>query len=851
MADIVIDIDYSDLSRTVDELKKLGKSIKETGNVGKDTARAFEQAERQILRWRDSFVTQQGKINTALEKSYQQQKLSNKSAKDSAQAWLEADIAAKKLADRQEELRMRFQDGYAVNQRYRQSVNDLKEAYRAGLIPTLEAYKQKLRELRTAQQQGLLLNKGNVAGTNNLGVAMQQIGYQVGDFAVQVQSGTSAFVAFGQQATQLVGIMYLLPPAVLASKVAFLGLSLSVAAIAMTLGIAIPIVTGIGAAWWRMSQDADSAKKALDPLEERLKSIDNVIANWKFDKQAKILNLDPDVYASVQELEAAERNLKEAKTNLDNAMKASSLSQALPAPLSILKVISDLVVTTNDAEAAQKRYNEALDRLSGIQAKIAEEQQKIYEDEYVKLTESKEIELAILKYGKDSLEVKQRIADAESRAYRDSLKSLGISETQVEILMAQYAEYQDLISAQEELNKKWRGLSKELQDMLGLDLSGMFYKAASAVDTMNARLDSTLSKIGGILAAIGSIGFDTIAIEAETRALKAGKSAAQANIEGQLARDRAGLEQGGALDPIALAGLATKRKALEDRAAASAARQAELDKLKDSSGGSKKKEQEDYLTGLLKEAEYKKSIIGLSEEEARRKEIIFELTEKGLPIEDARIQKVLEAEAALKKATEAEDKRKAMIERVQSSMEDAFMSMVDGSKSVADAFKGMLREILLDIYRQQVAQPVSNFLGDMLGGFLGGIGGAPTSSIRPRANPRMANGGAWNNGVQMFANGGVVDSATMFKHGGGLGVMGEAGPEAIMPLKRGKDGKLGVQMQGSSGAVVVHQTFNFSANGDDSVKKIIAQAAPQIAMMTQQQIMDSRRRGGSMKAALG
>jgi phage-related minor tail protein len=91
----------------------------------------------------------------------------------------------------------------------------------------------------------------------------------------------------------------------------------------------------------------------------------------------------------------------------------------------------------------------------------------------------------------------------------------------------------------------------------------------------------------------------------------------------------------------------------------------------------------------------------------------------------------------------------------------------------------------------------------------------------------------------------------MFRHGGGLGVMGEAGPEAIMPLKRGKDGKLGVQMNGGSSTVVVNQSFNFSANGDESVKKIIAQAAPQIAMMTQQQIMDSRRRGGSMKATFG
>jgi phage-related minor tail protein len=72
-----------------------------------------------------------------------------------------------------------------------------------------------------------------------------------------------------------------------------------------------------------------------------------------------------------------------------------------------------------------------------------------------------------------------------------------------------------------------------------------------------------------------------------------------------------------------------------------------------------------------------------------------------------------------------------------------------------------------------------------------------------------------------------------------------------MPLKRGKDGKLGVAAEGGGGGVTINQTFAFQANGDDSVKKIIAQAAPKIAAMTQQQIMDSRRRGGQMKQVFG
>jgi lambda family phage tail tape measure protein len=115
------------------------------------------------------------------------------------------------------------------------------------------------------------------------------------------------------------------------------------------------------------------------------------------------------------------------------------------------------------------------------------------------------------------------------------------------------------------------------------------------------------------------------------------------------------------------------------------------------------------------------------------------------------------------------------------------------------------------------------------------------------------NGNVFSNGnLVPYADGGVVGSPTTFPmNDGRTGLMGEAGPEAIMPLKRGKNGKLGVQAEGGSGDVIIHQNFNFTANGDESVKKIIAQQAPAIANMTKNQILDDRRRGGQMKQAFG
>ncbi|MFZ0097427.1 MAG: phage tail tape measure protein, partial [Gemmobacter sp.] len=68
----------------------------------------------------------------------------------------------------------------------------------------------------------------------------------------------------------------------------------------------------------------------------------------------------------------------------------------------------------------------------------------------------------------------------------------------------------------------------------------------------------------------------------------------------------------------------------------------------------------------------------------------------------------------------------------------------------------------------------------------------------------FAQGGAFSAGrVVPFAQGGVVSSPVTFPMRGATGLMGEAGPEAIMPLARGADGRLGVQAAGGTRPVTV------------------------------------------------
>ncbi|HEY8580905.1 MAG TPA: phage tail tape measure protein [Beijerinckiaceae bacterium] len=76
------------------------------------------------------------------------------------------------------------------------------------------------------------------------------------------------------------------------------------------------------------------------------------------------------------------------------------------------------------------------------------------------------------------------------------------------------------------------------------------------------------------------------------------------------------------------------------------------------------------------------------------------------------------------------------------------------------------------------------------------------SSILSSAGASLAGAGATP--VAAFAEGGVVSRPTFFGAGGGLGLMGERGAEAIMPLARGPDGRLGVAASGKGGATTIN-----------------------------------------------
>ena len=100
------------------------------------------------------------------------------------------------------------------------------------------------------------------------------------------------------------------------------------------------------------------------------------------------------------------------------------------------------------------------------------------------------------------------------------------------------------------------------------------------------------------------------------------------------------------------------------------------------------------------------------------------------------------------------------------------------------------------------------------------------------------------NGIQKFAMGGVVNKPTIFPFANGTGLMGEAGPEAIMPLQRAANGKLGVIASGGGSTNV---TVNVDAGGNASVQGDQAQAKQlgvAVSAAVQAELVKQQRPGG-------
>lgn len=800
-----------DSGRKIESINSRWKEAERLQQKNVISAKALRAAQTQLAR---EYAVLNGMTETYVRNGQQYTRVATNQAKTTLlnkAATEQAAAAQAQYAQRMEQLRLRLDPVYRASQQYKQSLRELIQFQKAGGI-TMDEYRQRVVQLKDEFGKVSQGGRGARRSMNNFNVAIQQAGFQVSDFAIQVQSGQSAFVAFSQQASQLVGILPLVAENI--------GLTAGRAiALSAGLGVAIPLITVAAGVLFNLSEGAEESATEIDRIDEELKKFIKT-------KEAFSRGITLDQLFATDELSRVERELETIR-EVYQSLSAESVGRSLlgAIPGSSYLGLDDMEKLASLREAEE----EALERISSLEEKIAHERQKQYKEEELNLEQEIALQRMSLQFGEESTAVSRLKNQQERTNLEIKLREKDFTDTQISRML-------DLLSVHQ-------SLTEELEES-----SDNTDKLAVGMDRVSQAAQNAANSVMSISSGIRSALF-------EVQMLEAGNAAAQRVISrGGSEIEARSVQKGVQVEERMRAAGSGEREILAASSAAVAAERRRLTAIEErralfskftpgsaGGGGAGRADTQDYLAGLEQEAKFKRSLIGLSDEQIktaeRRQSIVEKLTQDGENLtetESKRVEELLRMEAQTRRLTEAEEQRQAMMDRVEGHMKNALISVVDGSKSVEDAFRTMMRNIILSVYETKVAEPAANAFGNLVE--------AGISSLFTNAKGNVISGGEH---VTAYADGGVVNRATMFPMRGGMGLMGEAGPEAIMPLKRGSNGKLGVQMDGAAGGVTVVQNFNISANGDESVKRIVRQESPRIAEQAKSAVVDAKRRGGT------
>jgi lambda family phage tail tape measure protein len=213
---------------------------------------------------------------------------------------------------------------------------------------------------------------------------------------------------------------------------------------------------------------------------------------------------------------------------------------------------------------------------------------------------------------------------------------------------------------------------------------------------------------------------------------------------------------------------------------------------------------------------------------------------------------------------------KGIGDAVGNSLANGITGLIEGTATAKEVFAGFLRDVG-QILVQEGTKMIATYIAIGIAKIFAGMGGGGNAASALGSNPNvaayspLAKGGTFANGIATFAKGGtfsnsIVSSPTLFKFADGgttrTGLMGEAGPEAIMPLKRGSDGSLGVQANGlreamgrppggANGSPVLNMSFQSTTiNGTEYVSRDQLEAA--MAATRRQAAKEGANRGMNM-----
>ena len=599
-------------------------------------------------------------------------------------------------------------------------------------------------------------------GMNNFGVVTQQAGYQIGDFLVQVQSGTNWMVAFGQQATQLVGILPLM-------GAGFMGLSTgALVALSAGLGIAIPLITALGAAFMRTSSENEDAANSLDSVNEKLKALDATLQEFALTKKAAAAGVSIDELLSIEGLDQAEKSLTSALETLKsfNENISSYGAAGLGGGAFALAMQG---ASTDELIAAQEVYAKAVERVNNLRNKGYIEAAEFAAEESKNLQDQLLIQELIIKYGEDSALVFSEELRLKKESYAEDLRKKGLGEVIVQNLVAQY----------------------------------------DALEESRRRASQTADQAERIAKAIGSIKNTAINVSVNFQARFSNFTGAASEWVNKTLGDMRAMTEPGYI-------------ASSPRPQSAPAMLGEPDLPSGGGGGGGGAKQEDALQKLREQLVLENELLGVSEAQER---VIKALGDQRSKYSEVEINAITAEIEAYNQKLEALKQQQQLADTLKSSMEDAFMSIIDGTESAKDAFKKMAYEVIKELYKVLIVQRMVGSFNQQTGtgsGLVGLIAGA----------------------FGKRESGGSVMAGQPY-------LVGERGPELVIPRHSGTVVNANqTASAGSNGGAITVQN-NITVTGSDAamVRAEVAKMIPQITNATKAAVIDARLRGGQMAAA--
>lgn len=276
------------------------------------------------------------------------------------------------------------------------------------------------------------------------------------------------------------------------------------------------------------------------------------------------------------------------------------------------------------------------------------------------------------------------------------------------------------------------------------------------------------------------------------------------------------------------------------------------------------------LQFLMSNTKAKEKLIRLSEQEVdNMKKALESASPEARPAEQAKYDLAVQRLESLKLVA---DETGAFIENaLGSAFESSFEGLITKSMTASQAFANFGKSVMQTIAKIVAEEMKSQLLRTIIkplasaawGGLTSAFGSSAAASTAGTVgginmnnaslqNLKLANGGVVSGAGISAHSGTIVSSPTVFPFAKGVGLMGEAGPEAILPLKRNSQGKLGVAAEnaGQSNNNLYNITVNVqSKQGENPEQFGQRAAAAMMRSIAKEEISNSRRPGNTLNKA--